>query len=53
MDHVPHGIELLLRKASRDPELKTALLERRSEAARDAKVDLSPEEAAVLDAVSR
>ena len=49
----PLGIEVLLKKASVDSEFRKALLEKRSAAAADIGLDLSPSEAATLDAVPR
>jgi len=51
-ERVPRGIELLVKKAAVDPEFRTALHQRRSEAARDIiDLDLTPAEAMMLDTV--
>lgn len=49
----PLGIEVLLKKASVDREFRKALVEKRSAAAAEIGLDLSPSEAAVLDTVPR
>ena len=48
---IPRGIEVLVKKASVDAEFRTTLLERRSEAADAIGLELTPAEAAMLDAV--
>jgi len=47
----PLGIEVLLKKASVDPEFRRALVEKKSAAAAAIGLELSPSEAAALDAV--
>jgi len=46
---IPRGIEVLVKKASVDPEFKALLLERRSEAAREIGLELAPAETAMLN----
>jgi hypothetical protein len=48
---IPRGIEVLVKKASIDPEFKVILLERRAEAAARIGLELEPSEAAMLAAV--
>jgi acyl carrier protein len=50
---VSQRIEVLLKKASVDPEFKTAFLERRGEIAQEIGLSLEPAEAAMLRAVRR
>jgi hypothetical protein len=48
---IPRGIEVLVKKASVDPEFKAALLAKRAEAAKDIGLRLDPAEVMMLDAV--
>jgi len=48
---IPRGVEVLVRKASVDPEFKRLLLTKRTEAARQIDLSLEPVEAAMLAAV--
>lgn len=48
---IPRGIEVLVKKATVDPEFRALLLERRAEAAKGIGLALDPAEAAMLDAV--
>ncbi len=48
---IPRGVEVLVRKASVDPNFKRLLLSDRAEAARDIDLPLDAAEAAMLDAV--
>jgi hypothetical protein len=48
---IPHGIEVLTKKASIDPAFRQLLLDRRAEAAREIGLELTAAEVAVLDAV--
>ncbi len=45
---IPRGIEVLVKKASVDPEFRKNLMERRADAARDIDLDLDPAETAML-----
>jgi len=53
MAEIPRGIQVLLRKASRDREFRTLLLERRAGAAASAGVELRRVEIAILEDISR
>jgi hypothetical protein len=48
---IPHGIEVLIKKASVDPSFRGRLLEKRAEAAREIGLELSPAEVAAINAV--
>jgi hypothetical protein len=48
---IPRGIEVLVKKASVDPDFRTLLLGKRAEAAREIGLTLEPAEAMMLDAV--
>jgi hypothetical protein len=48
---VPRGIEVLIKKASVDPAFRKLLLEKRSAAAREIALELSPAEVAALNTV--
>jgi len=48
---IPQGIEVLVKKASVDPEFRRLLLARRSGAAREIELELGPAEAAMLDGI--
>jgi hypothetical protein len=48
---IPRGIEVLLKKASVDPDFRLLLLERRAEAARAIDLDLNPAERAMLQGI--
>ena len=48
---IPRGIEILVKKASVDPEFRRLLLERRAEAARQIGLELNAAEAAMLGAI--
>jgi hypothetical protein len=48
---VPRGVEVLVKKAAVDPAFKKLLLEKRARAADDIALQLSPAEAAMLEAV--
>jgi hypothetical protein len=48
---IPRGIEVLVKKASIDPEFRSLLLEKRAAAAREIDLELAPAEAQMLDAV--
>ncbi|MBI5572700.1 MAG: hypothetical protein HY914_22340 [Desulfomonile tiedjei] len=50
---IPRGIDVLIKKASIDPEFRAILLEKRADAAAEIDLDLSPAEAATLNAVPR
>lgn len=50
---LPHGIEVLILKASIDPDFKMKLLELRAEAAKEIGLELSAAEAAMLAAIPR
>jgi hypothetical protein len=50
---VPHGIEVLVKKASVDPEFREALLEQRGAAAKAIALTLEPAEEAVLNTIPR
>ena len=53
MAEIPRGIQVLLRKASKDREFRALLLERRAGAAASAGVELQRVEIAILEDVSR
>jgi hypothetical protein len=48
---IPRGIEVLIKKASVDPEFRDLLLEKRAEAAHEIGLELSPAEVAAINAV--
>ncbi len=48
---IPRGIEILIKKASVDPEFRSVLLEKRGEAAAEIDLELSATEAAILNAI--
>jgi len=48
---IPRGIEVLVKKASVDPEFKTLLIEKRAAAAREIGLELAPAEVLMLNAV--
>jgi len=48
---VPRGMEILIKKASVDPEFKGQLLEERSECARRIGLELKPVETAILNGI--
>jgi hypothetical protein len=48
---IPRGVEILIQKAAVDPDFKAVLLAKRSAAAAEVELTLSPAEAAILDAV--
>jgi len=48
---IPRGIEVLVKKASVDPEFRTLLLKQRAKAAEEIQLELSPAEALMLAAV--
>jgi hypothetical protein len=48
---IPRGIEVLVKKASVDPEFRKTLLERRAKAAEEIGLELTAAEAAMLDSV--
>jgi hypothetical protein len=48
---MPHGIEVLVKKASLDSSFCALLVEQRAAAAREISLDLSPAETAILDSV--
>ena len=50
-DQIPRGIEVLVKKASVDPDFKTLLLQKRAEAAEEIGLELEPAEMAMLTAV--
>jgi len=50
---IPRGIEVLVKKASVDPEFRELLLERRARAAEEIGLELSVAEVTMLDSVSR
>jgi len=51
VDKVPRGIEILVKKASVDPEFKEALLEERSAAAGRIELSLDPTEITILNSI--
>ena len=51
LDGIPRGIEVLVKKASVDPEFKKLLLERRAEAAGAIELELDETEAAMIDGI--
>lgn len=48
---IPRGIEVLIKKASVDPDFRCVLLEKRAEAAAEIELELSATEAAMLNAI--
>jgi hypothetical protein len=48
---IPRGIEVLIKKASVDPDYREVLLEKRAQAAAEIELDLSAAEAAMLTAI--
>ena len=50
-DGIPCGIEVLVKKASVDPEFRTLLLEKRSDAAQVIDLELSAAEVVLLDSI--
>ncbi len=48
---IPRGIEVLIKKASVDPEFRTVLIEKRAKAAAEIELELSAAEAAMLKAI--
>jgi len=48
---IPRGIEVLVKKASVDPNFRRLLLDRRAESAAEIGLELDPAEAAMLDAI--
>ena len=50
---IPRGIEVLVKKASVDPEFRRLLLDKRAEAAKEIDIDLSPAEAEMLSVIAR
>ncbi len=50
---IPRGIEVLVKKASVDPEFRSVLLEKRAAAAAEIGLELSNTEAAMLNAIPR
>jgi hypothetical protein len=48
---IPRGIEVLIKKASVDPEFRSVLLEKRAEAAPEIELELSATEASMLNAI--
>lgn len=48
---IPRGIEVLIKKASVDPEFRSVLLEKRASAATEIELELSAAEAALLNAI--
>ena len=48
---IPRGIEVLVKKASVDPEFRRLLLDKRSKAAKEIDLELNPSEADMLDAI--
>jgi hypothetical protein len=48
---IPRGIEVLIKKASVDPEFRSVLLEKRANAASEIELELSATEAALLNAI--
>jgi len=51
MDGIPRGVEVLVTKASVDPEFRESLLQGRAEAAKEIDLHLQPAEAAMLNAI--
>jgi hypothetical protein len=51
-NYIPRGVEVLVKKAAVDPAFKKTLLAKRGRAADEIALELSPTEAALLDAVS-
>ena len=51
--NIPRGVEVLVKKASVDPEFRELLLEKRAEAAKEIDLELEPAEAMMLKAVPR
>ncbi|MEW6347913.1 MAG: hypothetical protein AB1646_02530 [Thermodesulfobacteriota bacterium] len=52
-NRIPRGIDVLIMKASVDPEFRKVLLEKRSDAASLIDLELSPAEASMFEAVPR
>jgi hypothetical protein len=50
---IPRGIEVLIKKASVDPEFRAILLEKRAEAASEIELELSTTEAALLNTIPK
>ena len=50
---IPRGVEVLLKKASIDPEFRQILLERRADAAGEIGLELEPAEKAMLAGIPR
>jgi hypothetical protein len=50
---IPRGIEVLIKKASVDPDFRAVLLEKRAEAAAEIELELSTTEVALLTAIPR
>jgi hypothetical protein len=50
---IPRGIEVLVKKASVDPEFRSVLLEKRAEAAEEIELELTDSEAAMLASIPR
>ena len=48
---IPRGIEVLIKKASVDPEFRTVLIEKRAEAAAEIELELSAAETLMLNAI--
>ena len=48
---IPHGIEVLIKKASVDASFRRALLEKRAKAAHEIGLELTPAEVAMLDSI--
>jgi hypothetical protein len=51
LGEIPRGIEVLVKKASVDPDFKRLLLETRAEAAKEIELTLDPAEVAMLNGV--
>ena len=51
LGEIPRGIEILVKKASVDPDFKTLLIERRAQAAREIELELTPAEGAMISSV--
>jgi hypothetical protein len=50
---IPRNLEVLIKKASVDPEFRRLLLDKRAESAREIDLDLSPAEATLLAGIPR
>lgn len=50
---IPRGIEVLVKKASVDPEFRVDLIKRRAEVAADIELDLDPAETAMLSGIPK